>query len=222
LRQSISIENTASPYPVTIKTVDGFNLLLSIPFRDILNIGITGRRSLWELLSACIDLMELDIDTTDWMDLYAEGMDENVSPLRQTYIDLERLYYVYEEPTYRDILELALFRRTDFPVDGAIHIRRAVSLYHNSRPMNFYRVGTEYPVGRIVTGNGLRLVIHTSAQVITLAARERIDGMWTGNLHVSGESILDIVLALRKVSVDVKNKSLDNLISRTGFYDRTV
>ncbi len=215
---------TAPPYTVTIKAVDGFNLLSSIPFRDLVHIGITGRRSLWELLSSCIDLLELDIDTADWMDLYAEGMDENVSPLRQTYIDLERLYYVYEEPTYRDILELCLrpFAGQIFQSNGALHIRRAVSLYRTARPVNFYRVGTEYPVGRIVTGNGLRLVIHTGAQVVTSAARECIDGMWTGALHVSGESTLDIVPALRKVSVDVKNKSLDNLIARIGFYDPTV
>lgn len=215
---------TAPPYTVTIKAVDGFNLLSSIPFRDLAHIGITGRRSLWELLSSCIDLLELDLDTADWMDLYAEGMDENVSPLRQTYIDLERLYYVYEEPTYRDILELCLrpFAGQIFQSNGALHIRRAVSLYRTARPVNFYRVGTEYPVGRIVTGNGLRLVIHTGAQVVTSAARECIDGMWTGALHVSGESTLDIVPALCKVSVDVKNKSLDNLISRIGFYDPTV
>lgn len=212
---------TAPPYTVTIKAVDGFNLLSSIPFRDLVQIGIAGRRSLWELLSSCIDLLELDLDTADWMDLYAEGMDENASPLRQTYIDLERLYYVYEEPTYRDLLELCLrpFAGQIFQSNGALHIRRAVSLYRTARPVNFYRVGTEHPVGRIVTGCGLRLVIHTGAQVVTSAARERIDGMWTGDLHIEGSSTLDIVPALRKVSVDVKNKSLDNLIARIGFYD---
>ena len=196
---------TAPPYTVTIKAVDGFNLLSSIPFRDLVHIGIAGRRSLWELLSSCIDLLELDLDTADWMDLYVEGMDENASSLRQTYIDLERLYYVYEEPTYRDILELCLrpFAGQIFQSNGALHIRRAVSLYRTARPVNFYRVGTEHPV----------------AQVVTSAARERIDGMWTGDLHIEGSSTLDIVPALRKVSVDVKNKSLDNLIARIGFYD---
>lgn len=49
---------TAPPYRVTIKAVDGFNLLSSIPFRDLINIGIVGRKSLWELLRACIDLLE--------------------------------------------------------------------------------------------------------------------------------------------------------------------
>ena len=67
---------TAPPYTVTIKAVDVFNFLSSIPFRDLVHIGIAGRRSLWELLSSCIDLLELDLDTADWMDLYAGGMDE--------------------------------------------------------------------------------------------------------------------------------------------------
>ncbi len=47
--------------------------------RDLVHIGIAGRWSPWELLSSCIDLLELDLDTADWMDLYAEGMDENGS-----------------------------------------------------------------------------------------------------------------------------------------------
>lgn len=213
---------TTPPYTVTIKAVDGFNLLSSIPFRDLVHIGITGKRSLRELLSTCIDLLELDIDTADWMDLYAEGMDENVSPLHQTYIDLERLYYVYEEPTYRDILELCLrpFAGQIFQSNGALHIRRGVSLYRAARPMSFYRVGTEYPIGGIVTGSGLRLVIHTGAQVVTSASREREDDMWDGQLHVMGESALDIVPALRKVEITVKNKALGDLIARLGFYDR--
>lgn len=56
---------TAPPCRVTIKAVDGFNLLSSIPFRDLIYIGNVGRKSLWELLRACIDPMELDIDAAD-------------------------------------------------------------------------------------------------------------------------------------------------------------
>lgn len=212
---------TAPPYQVSIKAVDGFNLLSSIPFRDLMGIGITGRCSLWALLSACIDLLELEVDVADWMDLYAEGMDNAQSPLRQTYLDLARLYFVYEEPTYRDVLELCLrpFAGQIFQSNGALHIRRAVSLYQTSRPMSFYRVGTEYPVGRIITGGGFRLVIHAGTQVVTSTARERIEDMWDGDLHVLGESVLDIVPALRKVTVGVKNKALSNLIDYLGFYD---
>ena len=112
----------APPYTISVKAVDGFNLLSSIPFRDLVRIGTTGQRTLWELLCACTDLLELDLDMADWMDMHAEGMDENISPLRQTCLDLERLYYVYEEPTYRDILELCLR-----PFAGQISSSRMVS-----------------------------------------------------------------------------------------------
>lgn len=212
---------TAPPYQVSIKAVDGFNLLSSIPFRDLLGVGITGSCSLWTLLSACIDLLELEVDVADWMDLYAEGMRDDQSPLRQTYIDLARLFFVYEEPTYRDVLELCLrpFAGQIFQSNGALHIRRAVSLYQTSRPMSFYRVGTEYPVGRIITGGGLRLVVQPGTQVVTSAARERVDDMWDEDLHVMGESVMDIAPALRKVEVGIKNKSLSNLIDHFGFYN---
>lgn len=212
---------TAPPYQVSIKAVDGFNLLSSIPLRDLMGIGITGHCSLWALLSACIDLLELEVDVADWMDLYAEGMRDDQSPLRQTYIDLARLYFVYENPTYQDVLELCLrpFAGQIFQSNGTLHIRRAVSLYQTSRPMSFYRVGTEYPIGRIITGGGLRLVIHPGTQVVTSAARERVEDMWDGDLHVMGESVMDIVPALRKVEVGVKNKSLSNLIDYFEFYD---
>ena len=82
--------------------------------------------------------------------------------------------------------------------------------------MSFYRVGTEYPVGRIITSGGRRLVIHTGAQVITSVARAVVDGMWDGDLHIPDEATLDIVPALRQVTVDVKNKSLPNLIDYLG------
>ena len=208
----------APPYTISVKAVDGFNLLSSIPFRDLVRIGTTGQRTLWELLCACTDLLELDLDMADWMDLHAEGMDENISPLRQTYLDLERLYYVCEEPTYRDILELCLrpFAGQIFQSNGALHIRRAVSLYRTERPMSFYRVGTEYPVGRIIADGGRRLVIHTGVQVIPSAARAAANGMWNGDLHIPDEATLNIAPALRQVTVDVKNKSLPNLIDYLG------
>mgnify|MGYP007027359477 CR=1 FL=1 len=64
---------TAPPYQVSIKAVDGFNLLSSIPFKNLDNTPITGRKSVWELVASCIDLLELEVNVADWMDLYAEG-----------------------------------------------------------------------------------------------------------------------------------------------------
>lgn len=110
---------TAPPYTVTIKAVDGFNLLSSIPFRDLVHIGTAGRRSLWELLSSCIDLLELDLDTADWMDLYAEGMDENClsapSNLYRPRTALLRLRGAYLSRHPRTMF--ASVRRTDLPVE---------------------------------------------------------------------------------------------------------
>lgn len=215
---------TAPPYEVTIKAVDGFNLLSGYVFKDLIYIGTQGKKTLWELLSKCIELLELDMTVSDWLDIYAENMNESISPLKQTYVDLERLYYVYEEPTYREVLELCLlpFAAQIFQSNGALHIRRAVALYETSRPSTFFQIGGEYPSGYVtVDEDQTFLAADQNSLVVTTSAREVMDGMWNGNLNVMGESTLDIVPALRNVSVNIKNKELGNLIDQLGFYDPT-
>lgn len=212
---------TAPPYQVSIKAVDGFNLLSSIPFKNLDNTPITGRKSVWELVASCIELLELEVDVADWMDLYAEGMNESISPLRQVYIDMERFYAVYSDPTYRDVLELCLrpFAGQIFQSNGALHIRRTISLYNDTRPMSFCSVGKEFPVGWIITADGQNLMTHTGEPIITESTRERIESMWESDINVQGESTMDIVPAIRKVSVGVKNKMMTNIISQMGLYD---
>ncbi len=212
---------TAPPYTVTIKAVDGFNLLESYIFKDLMSIGTSGRLSLWNLTTRCLDLLELDMEVSDWLDLYGEGMNESVSPLRQTYIDLERLYYVYEEPTYRDILELCLlpFAGQIFQSSGALHIRRAISLYQSSRPVTFFEIGSEFPVGEVMTDDaGTHLIAEEGVNVVTSSGRDVVDDMWNAGIYVMGEATLDIVPALRSVTVDVKNKSIENLADHLGFF----
>ena len=212
---------TAPPYTVTIKAVDGFNLLESYIFKDLMSIGTSGRLSLWNLTTRCLDLLELDMEVSDWLDLYGEGMNEGVSPLRQTYIDLERLYYVYEEPTYRDILELCLlpFAGQIFQSSGALHIRRAISLYQSSRPVTFFEIGSEFPVGEVMTDDaGTHLIAEEGVNVVTSSGRDVVDDMWNAGIYVMGEATLDIVPALRSVTVDVKNKSIENLADHLGFF----
>ena len=80
---------TAPPYTVTIKAVDGFNLLSSYLFYDLMTIGVSGRKSLFEMMSRSLELMELDMPISDWLDLYADGLIESLSPLTQSYIDLD-------------------------------------------------------------------------------------------------------------------------------------
>ncbi len=212
---------TAPPYTVTIKAVDGFNLLESYIFKDLMSIGTSGRLSLWNLTTRCLDLLELDMEVSDWLDLYGEGMNEGISPLRQTYIDLERLYYVYEEPTYRDILELCLlpFAGQIFQSSGALHIRRAISLYQSSRPVTFFEIGSEFPVGEVMTDDaGTHLIADEGVNVVTSSGRDVVDDMWNAGIYVMGEATLDIVPALRSVTVDVKNKSIENLADHLGFF----
>ena len=213
---------SAPPYTVTIKAVDGFNLLSSYIFCDLMTIGTTGLRSLWDLLFACLSLLELDMEISDWLDLYGDGMNESLSPLRQTYIDLERLYFVYEEPTYRDILELCLlpFACQIFQSGGALHLRRAVSLYQSARPVTFFDIGTEFPTGIVITDErNTHLVAERGVNVVTSSGRDVVDDMWSSGIYVMGDGTLDIVPALRKVTVDVRNKSLGNLAVPLGFFN---
>ena len=119
------------PYEVTIRAVDGFNILSSIDFYDESTASKTGLRSLCSLLMPCIDVLELDMSLCDWLYLYAEDMNEATSPLRQTYLYMGMLYSVYENPTFRDVLELCLrpFAAQIFQSAGVLNIRRLHSLY---------------------------------------------------------------------------------------------
>lgn len=212
---------TAPPYQVSVKAVDGFNLLSSIPFRNLDGTQVPGRRSLWELLQMCFDLLELDLDVADWMDLYAEGMSETISPMRQVYVDMERFYQVYEEPSYRDVLELCLrpFAGQIFQSNGSLHIRRTISLYRETRPLSFYEIGTKFPSGILITHDGKELLTNTGDNIVTEATRDRIESMWDGGFDIMGESTMDIVPPLRKVTISIKNKGMDNLIPIIGFYN---
>lgn len=212
----------APPYEVSIKAVDGFNLLSSIDFRDLLGIGITGRKSLKQLLTACTDLMELDLPLVDWIDLYGENMNESVSPLSQTYLDIERLFFVYEEPSYRDILELCIapFAAQIFQSGGSLHLRRIVSLYDEFRPQDYFSGASIIGKRTRETGVGLRSAGSSYRMVTVPCQRNLNDDMWREELYILGESTnLDIVPALKTITIGVTNKSLGDLSKKLGFLD---
>ena len=183
---------TAPPYEVSIKAVDGFNLLSNVPFLNSDNTKVSGLMSLWQLLSDCISSLELDLGVADWMDLYAEGMDERISPLRQVYVDMERFYFVYDKPTYRDVLELCLrpFSAQIFQSGGSLHLRRAVSLYRDSCPLSFYDVGAEFPMGWLITSDGSTIVSHAGEPLVTTMSLEKVDSMWGNGINVLGGATL--------------------------------
>lgn len=143
---------TSPPYEVTIKAVDGFNLLSSIGFKDLMGVGVTGMKSLAVLIQSCLDLLELDLPFCNWIDLYAEKMDETRDVLSQTYVRLDRLFSVYEEPTYRNILELCLapFAAQIFQSGGRLHLRTKVALrylraiFYKKWPKITFLLGSKY------------------------------------------------------------------------------
>ncbi len=208
---------TAPPYTVSIKAVDGFSLLSNVPFPT----ATTGRKSTWELIASCIELLELEVSIADWMDLYAEGMTPSASPLRQVYIDMAQLFNCYEEPTYRDVLELCLrpFAAQIFQSNGALHIRRAISLYSDTRPLSFYDIGAELPRGWLTTASDDTLLTALGEPIVVHTVRERIESMWEGDINIQGESsTLDIVAPLRKVTVNVTNRLYDNILIPMGVF----
>ena len=212
----------APPYDVTIKAVDGFNILQNLDFKDILGMGTTGTKSLSSLMNTCISVLELDMSTSVWVDLIPQGLADTTSPLQYVYLDLERLFYVYEEPTYRDILELCLapFGAQIFQSGGAIHIRRIVSLFDEYRPWYFSQlVKQRRKLPREVTSEDPRITQRGRIRIVnTNTTRLVQDSLWEDGFYMIGENTtLDIVPALRNVGVTVRNKALDNLLKQLGF-----
>ena len=214
----------APPYDVTIKAVDGFNILQNLDFKDILGMGTTGKKTLYNLLNTCIGVLELDMSVSQWLDLIPEGLADTTSPLLYVQLDLERLFYVYEEPTYRDILELCLapFGAQIFQSGGCIHVRRVVSLYEQYRPWYYSNlVRNRKKLPRQVTSGSERITQRGKIRIVsTNVAREIQTDLWEDGFYMIGENTtLDIVPALRNINVSVKNRALDNLAQQLGLTD---
>jgi len=214
----------APPYDVTIKAVDGFNILQNLDFKDILGMGTTGRKTLNNLLSTCINVLELDMNVSQWLDLVPQGVSDTNSPLQYVYLDLERLFYVYEEPTYRDILELCLapFGAQIFQSGGCIHIRRVVSLFDEYRPWYYANlVHDRKKLPRLTDSDDERITQRGRLRIVsTNVSREIQTDLWEDGFYMIGENTtLDIVPAIRNIGVTVKNKALDNLAGQLGLTD---
>ena len=65
---------------------------------------------------------------------------------------------------------------------------------------------------------GTHLIAEEGVNVVTSSGRDVVDDMWNAGIYVMGEATLDIVPALRSVTVDVKNKSIENLADHLGFF----
>lgn len=214
----------APPYDVTIKAVDGFNILQNLDFKDLLGMGTTGRKSLHQLLTTCIEVLELEMSTSIWLDLIPEGIADTDNPLQHIYLDLERLFYVYEEPSYRDILELCLapFGAQIFQSGACIHIRRVVSLFDEYRPWHYANLMKDRRrLPRAVSSGKQRDTYFQGIRIVnTNTTRLVQNDLWEDGVYIIGNNTtLDIVPAIRNAGVTVKNKALDNLAGQLGFTD---
>lgn len=209
------------PYPVNLKAVDGFNILSNKAFSDSEGKPFEGRASLWDLVYGALEQMGLELDIADWCDLYAVGMDETKSPLTQAFIEMKMLYTVYDEPTWRDVLELAVqpFAAQIFQSNGAIHIRRVVSLYNDIRPYSFYNVGAKFPSGWLVTHDGKTITTAAGQVIVTKYSRKRIESMWEGDIVIEDSSQLEIVPPLKSIKITKTNKLIENIWVPMGLFD---
>lgn len=206
------------PYDVQLKAVDGFNLLSSLPFADPTGRKFTTPKiSLWEIVEKCYTLLELDLDIADWSNIYAVGMDQSTSPLGQVFVETSKIYAVNPEATYRDALEIALtpFAYQMFQSNGALHIRSVKSLYSTARPLAYHNIAG---AGRLLTHTGEPLITHLNQPLITTVSRERIESMWSG-FNVQSTSTLEIVPAIKDLTIEVRNKIITDLAESIGFYD---
>ena len=75
-------------------------------------------------------------------------------------------------------------------------------------------MGADFPQGWLVTADGKDILTAGGDPIVTTMSRDRIDSMWESEINVLGESTLEIVPAIRKVSVQVKNKMMANLVDQ--------
>lgn len=133
-------EYARPPYVVTLSATDGLSLLGAMPFRDTKGAKYTGTISVYELLQGAIESIELDLPVCEWLNL--ESDDSTIPSLKSVYIDRARIYGMYENPTWLNVLEICVqsFGGQIFQANGVFHIRRIVSLRSMVRPAAFSKV----------------------------------------------------------------------------------
>ena len=123
-----------TPYVVTLSATDGFSLLGSMPYLKDDGTKFSGLVTLQSLLVSCMRKLDLALPYSEW--LYMNGIDDGELNLGNVYIDSSRIYWMKNDVSWLDVLELCLkpFMAQIFQASGAIHIRRIRSLRSTNRP----------------------------------------------------------------------------------------
>lgn len=182
----------APPYDVTVKAVDGFNILQNLDFKDSLGIGVSGKKSIQDLLSTVISALELDMSVSQWIDLIPEGIEDTETLLQYVHLDLERLFHVHEEPTCRDILELCLapFGAQIFQSGGCIHVRRVVSLFSEYRPWHYSNlVKDRRKVPRLLSSGSERMTQRSAIRIVSTNTDRNVQNdLWEDGCYIIGDN----------------------------------
>lgn len=183
----------APPYVINIKAVDGFALLGDIPFAEDFKDNPVGQISLLEILTMCTDTLELAMPLVEWIGL--KQINSTSNTLTDTYIEIDRIYQAYESPTYRDVIELCLkpFAAQIFQAQGALHVRRVISLLNDYRPEAFYAHNTSRPLKEI---------------------------LWNNGAQVDGSATMEISPAIMSCDIEVNDKEGTNNARRMGLFDQ--
>lgn len=181
------------PYVVTLTATDGLAFLESLPFKTSAGERYSGVKALWTLLSELFTQLPLDLPIEEWTGMTRRPGIDSLPSFVDIHIDCDRLYQAYDNPTWRDVLEVCTqpFNAQIFQARGVIHVRRIASLLLPERPEGFDPYAD---------------VLRTE--------RPQIHELWQGGCDISAAAELNLLPPYREIEVDYEDSSVD-----VDFYD---
>lgn len=181
------------PYVVTLTATDGLAFLESLPFRTSDGERYSGVKALWTLLSELFTQLPLDLPIEEWTGMTRRPGIDSLPSFVDIHIDCDRLYQAYDNPTWRDVLEVCTqpFNAQIFQARGVIHVRRIASLLLPTRPEGFDPYAD---------------VLRTE--------RPQIHELWQNGCDISASAELNLLPPYREIEVDYEDSSVD-----VDFYD---
>lgn len=182
-----------TPYVVTLSATDGFSLLGSMPYLKDDGTKFSGLVTLQSLLVSCMRKLDLALPYSEW--LYMNGIDDGELNLGNVYIDSSRIYWMKNDVSWLDVLELCLkpFMAQIFQASGAIHIRRIRSLRSTNRPE-----------------------LWSSVPTTTGPKRLPVTLLWNNKCNIRGSAELELLQPYKTVEISMDD-SKDSDVDK-GFY----
>lgn len=182
-----------TPYVVTLSATDGFSLLGSMPYLKDDGTKFSGLVTLQSLLVSCMRKLDLALPYSEW--LYMNGIDDGELNLGNVYIDSSRIYWMKNDVSWLDVLELCLkpFMAQIFQASGAIHIRRIRSLRSANRPE-----------------------LWSSVPTATGPKRLPVTLLWNNKCNIRGSAELELLQPYKTVEISMDD-SKDSDVDK-GFY----